>query len=127
MFLAFCSRFARVLLARCSRYARVAFLFGASNRCALLYVGPVFLSGCFGGFWERVFLLFFGEGVFLLVSEVVFSGKGVFLWTRLGTPGGGGVFDGCEILSKMNDLPITRCTFMTRFSIRCSQVGDFPN
>jgi len=58
--------------------------------------------------------------VFLLISEgvfLLFSGKGVFLWTRLGTPGGGGVFDGCEILSKMNDLPITRCTFMTRFSI----------
>ena len=67
-----------------------------------------------------VFWLFFGERVFWLISKgvfLLFSGKGVFLWTRLGTPGGGGVFDGCEILSKMNDLPITRCTFMTRFSI----------
>ena len=80
------------------------------------------------GVFERVFwgilgagvFVVLGEGVFLLFSEgvfLLFSGKGVFLWTRLGTPGGGGVFEGCEIWSKMDDSPITRCTFMTRFSI----------
>src|SRR6202030_2825701 len=64
------SRFAREVLALCSRGTRGIPFWCLQPLCPS--IGPVFLSGCFGGFWERVFLLFFGRGCFC------FSPRGCF-------------------------------------------------
>src|ERR1700720_1350272 len=77
--LTFCSRDARVLLTRCSRFAREVLALCSRGTRGIPFwclqplcpsIGPVFLSGCFGGFWERVFLLFLGRGQGVLTKRI---------------------------------------------------------
>src|SRR6202040_3358342 len=80
-----CAHVSRVLLALCFRYALVICSRGSRGIPFLClqplcpYIGLVFLSGCFGGFWERVFLLFLGRGCFCFSPRGCFCCGGVFV------------------------------------------------